>query len=172
MVFCTQMLMNGRGSKLEAVHILCGGSGRLKWELRETVGSFSEPRIAMAYISIAILLVFSALAMAGPRHQCAHGRFEFEVTSVCELYIGYSCLRATNNYKIMPLARAPRTANVATRFVYGLGKTRATIATHGLSEVVTLACRDVCRDGFAMENVADASKMQVYIALGWVVLME
>lgn len=27
---------------------------------------------------------------------------------------------------------------------------------HGLEEVVTLSCRDVCADGFGLEGVADA----------------
>ena len=33
---------------------------------------------------------------------------------------------------------------------------RREFASHGLADVVTLELRDVCRDGFGKENIADA----------------
>jgi len=33
---------------------------------------------------------------------------------------------------------------------------REEFADHGLSELVTLTCRDVCKEGFGLESIADA----------------
>ena len=37
-----------------------------------------------------------------------------------------------------------------------LSRPREEFIEHGLSELVTLTCRDVCKEGFGLENVADA----------------
>ena len=39
---------------------------------------------------------------------------------------------------------------------------REEFASHGLSDVVTLACRDVCKDGFGLESKADAGRTTIH----------
>ena len=42
---------------------------------------------------------------------------------------------------------------------------REEFSSHGLSDVVNVECRDVCRDGFGLSNVADAGEVlgeQIY----------
>ena len=35
---------------------------------------------------------------------------------------------------------------------------REEFSSHGLSDVVSVECRDVCRDGFGLNNAADAGE--------------
>ena len=53
-------------------------------------------------------------------------------------------------------------------YTFEFHKERAEIAqaefeSHGLSELVTLACRDVCSEGFGLEHVADAGRLAVIV---------
>lgn len=40
---------------------------------------------------------------------------------------------------------------------------REEFVDHGLSELVTLTCRDVCKEGFGLENMADAGLMTALV---------
>ena len=43
---------------------------------------------------------------------------------------------------------------------------REEFGSHGLSEVVRIECRDVCRDGFGLDDVADAGEFTIVAKVG------